>query len=703
MELRPADFEEARRILESFGIAVPGVVVRRREEAIAEARRIGFPVVMKLLSPEIVHKSDAGAVLPDVGTEEEAEAAWDALSEAGRRAGVQRVEGILVQKQAWPGFELFVGARQDPVFGPLTLVGTGGRYVELHRDAAPGIGELTRPDALGMLSRTPAGRVLEGFRGGPLDREAVVDLLMKVSRLMEARPEVHELDLNPVRVYPQGLFVTDVRLVLGEPVPPPRAEDLSKRRLKSLEALFEARSLAVVGASRPGTIGGIILKNCSRLPRVYPVNPRYEELMGLKCYRSLGDLPETPDAAVFVIPPEATLKAYREFCEAGGKAAIIVSDGFAEMGRTDLEEELRAVSERYGVIYVGPNALGAGNRFTGLDTLFMPRHRTEILEEPGPVGIISQSGGIALELMEMASFDRIRIGKWVSCGNASGVSIPELLAHMGEDPRIKIVAIYLEGLRNGRQFMEVGRRVAARKPVIVIKGGAGGGASATMSHSASLAGSFEAFRAACRQAGLYLIEELTEDPKVLVNVLSLLVTQKPARDDRVAVVSVGGGAAILLADQITSQGLRLASFAPETRKRLADLLGDRFRAAAPEHRERIAERAASNPLDLLGNCDDDRLLETLRILDADSGTDIIVCGIYFQVPYLTEYLGERLAELKRSLHKPLVISPRGMSPHLQRTRRYLSERGVNTYTVPMIRPLAIALDIWRRYDLDFTT
>jgi len=703
MTSRQAGFEEARRILGSFGIFPEGTLVPGKAEAVAEAARIGFPVVLKLLSPEIVHKSDAGAVVLDVETEEEAAAACDALLEAGRRAGVRRVEGILVQKQARPGFELFVGARQDPVFGPLTLVGTGGRYVELSRDAAPGLGELSREDVLGMLSRTPAGRVLEGFRGTPLDREAVVDLLRKVSRLMAARPEVHELDLNPVLVHPRGLFLADARLVLGDPVEHPGAEDLSPRRLKSLEALFEARSLAVVGASRPGTIGGIILKNCSRLPRVYPVNPRYGELLGMRCYPSLADLPETPDAAVFVIPPEATIRAFREFCEAGGKAAIVVSDGFAEMGRADLEEELRRTAERHGVVYAGPNALGAGNRFTGLETLFMPRHRTDILEEPGPVGVISQSGGIALELMEMAAFDRIRIGKWVSCGNASGVSIPELLAHMGEDPRIKIVAVYLEGLRNGLQFMEVGRRVAARKPVIVIKGGTGGGASATMSHSASLAGSFEAFRAACRQAGLYLIEELTEDPKILVNVLSLLATQKPARNDRVAVVSVGGGAAILLADQITSQGLRLASFAPATRERLAALLGERFHAAAPEHRGRIAERAASNPLDLLGNCDDDRLLETLRILDADPGTDVIVCGIYFQVPYLTEYLGERLAELKRGLHKPLVISPRGMSPHLQRTRQYLSERGVNTYTVPMIRPLAVALDIWRRYDLDFTT
>ncbi len=701
MAARQAGFTETREILCAAGIPVAGTVAGGRGEAVEAACRWGFPAVMKLLSPDIVHKSDAGAVILDIESAEEAGVAYDALMEAGRRAGAACVEGILVQKQAKPGFELLIGAKQDPVFGPVTLVGRGGRYAELFRDAAPGVGELAREDVLRMLSRTTAGRVIEGFRGVSLDLEAVVDLVTKVSRLMEARPDVNELDLNPVILYPKGFCIVDARVILGGPVQHPRAEDLSEERLKSLEAVFDAGSAAIVGASRPGTIGGIILKNSIRIPRIYPVNPRYDRLLGLKCYKSVSELPEVPDIAVFVIPPEAAIREFDAFCRAGGKGAIIVSDGFAEMGRADLEDRLREISEKNNVVYIGPNALGAGNSFTGLNTLFMPRHRTDLPESPGPVGIISQSGGVALELMEMAAFDKIRIGKWVSCGNASGVSIPELLAHMGDDPRIKIVAIYIEGLRNGLQFMQVGRRVAKKKPVVVIKGGTGGGAPATLSHSASLAGSFEAFRAACYQAGLYLIEELTEDPKVLINVLSLVTTQKPARDNRAAVVSVGGGAAILLADQITSQGMRLATFSPETKDRLVRFLGDRFHAASPEHQTMISDRAAANPLDLLGNCDDDRLLETIRIIDQDPGTDFIVCGIYFQVPYLTEYIGERLAELKQELRKPVIISPRGFSEYVHRTRQYMSGRGVNTYTVPMIKPLSIALDIWKRYDIDF--
>jgi 3-hydroxypropionyl-CoA synthetase (ADP-forming) len=224
-----------------------------------------------------------------------------------------------------------------------------------------------------------------------------------------------------------------------------------------------------------------------------------------------------------------------------------------------------------------------------------------------------------------------------------------------------------------------------------------------MSHTASLAGSFQAFKAACRQAGFYLLEELTEDPKMLLNILSILTTQKPARNNRVGVVSVGGGAAIVLADQITSQGMRLTEFTDETKTELSRLLVSKVHAASDEEKARIAKRVAANPLDLFGDANDDRLLEAIRILNRDPNTDVIMVGLYFQVPYLSEYIGERLTELQVEMTKPLIISPRGLSPYVTRMRSYLTAHDVHTYTVPTIQPLAIALDIWRRYDLDFTT
>jgi acyl-CoA synthetase (NDP forming) len=702
MSARQADFNTAQSILAAAGIPIVGRCVTTRNEALALAEQLRFPVVMKLVSPDVVHKTDAGVVVLDIDSPKAAAEGYDTIIQNARKAGARQIDGVLVQKQEKPGFELLIGAKQDPVFGPVTMVGYGGRYVELFKDIAPGVGVLGADDVDRMLSSTMAGRVIDGFRGPPLDRQAAIELTMRVSLLMEERPDIVELDLNPVILYPRGFAIVDARVILGEPVVHPRAEHLSRRRLASLRAIFDARSVAVAGASTPGTIGGIILKNSSRVEKLYPINPKYEALLGRKCYRGFKDLPEPADVAVFAVGPEPTIRGFQEFCESGGKGAIIVSDGFAEIGRTDLEDELRATAEEHGVVYIGPNGLGIFDNFTGLNTLFLPLRRTSLSTRPGRVGVVSQSGGIGLELLEMLAADNVAVGKWVSCGNASGVSIAELLQHMGDDPRIQVIAVYMEGLRNGLQFMEVGREIARKKPVIVIKGGMAGGAAATMSHTASLAGSFEAFKAACRQAGFYLIEELTEDPKILVNVLSILTTQKPARDNRVAVVSVGGGAAILLADQITAQGMRLTEFSAATKKRLVQLLGSKIRHASDVERARIAERVAANPLDLFGDADDDRLLEAIRILNEDPNTDVIVAGLYFQVPYLSEYIAERLVELQKEATKPLIISPRGFSDYVFRTRDYMTQHDVHTYTVPMIRPLALALDIWKRYDIDFT-
>lgn len=697
------DFETARTILGAAGIPLVGRSVTGRDEAVAAAREVGFPVVMKLVSPEVVHKSDAGFVLLDIADADGAARAHDTLLERARAAGVTTIDGVLVQPRARAGFELLVGARQDPVFGPLTMIGFGGRYVELFKDVWPGVGVLEPRDVERMLAHTLAGRVIDGFRGPPLDRAAAVDLAVKVSRLMEERHDLHELDLNPVILYERGFAVVDARVITGEPVQHPRAEDLSYERLTSLNRIFEARSVAVVGASRPGTVGGIILKNSSNLERLYAVNPTRGTLMGRGCYPSLAALPEVPDVAIFAVRPEQTVAGFRSFCEAGGKGAIIVSDGFAEIGRQDLEDQLVAISRAHDVVYIGPNGLGVFDTFCGLNTMFLPRVRTALPARPGPVGIISQSGGIGTELLEMAAADDLRVGKWVSCGNASGVSIPELMVHMGDDPRIKILAVYLEGLTNGRQFMEVARKIARTKPILIIKGGVGGGAAATMSHTASLAGSFEAFRAACDQSGVYLLEELTEDPKILLNILSLLTTQKPAKGRRMAVVSVGGGAGILLADQITSQGMQLAEFGERTRLELGKLLGHRMQGASADDLERIARRVAHNPLDLFGDANDDRLIESLRILDADDSVDAIVMALYFHAPNLTEYLAERLAEQHKVMTKPLVMSLRGFSPYVFRTLEYMIRNGAHCYTVPMVRPLAVAVDIWLRYGVDFST
>jgi len=694
-------FNQCKELLGSYGIPLQGQLITELDDALKVADKLGYPVVLKALSSQIIHKTDVDVVFLDLMDRDAVKKAYSQIIKNAEQARIEKNAGILVQTMAKTGFELFIGAKQDPSFGPVTMVGHGGRFVELFADAAPGIGILEREDVLIMLSKTMAGRILDGFRGPRLDKGSVIDLTLRVSRMMAEHPEIHELDLNPVIVHEQGVSIVDCHLIQGDPIIYPRHTDLSKEKMKSLNSIFNPESVAIVGASRSGSMGGIILKNCKRIKKVFPINPHLKTVQGMRCYRSLSDLPEVPDVGVFAINPEATVKQFEEFCQIGGKGAIIFSDGFAEMGRHDLEESLVRISRKHNVAYIGPNCMGVIDNYSGLNTLFIPEQRTGSITEPNGIGFISQSGGVGLELLEMLEADNLDLGKWVSCGNASSVGVPEMLAHMGEDPRIKVIAIYLEGLADGLKLMEIGKKVTRSKPVLVIKGGVAGGAAATLSHTASLAGSHEAFKACCQQAGFYLIEELTEDPKILVNVLSILMTQPRAQGNRVAVVSVGGGAGILLADQVTEEGMQLAEFAPETKDKLRTLMESDIRTAKPENIEDILQGIGANPLDLRGNCDDDRLLEALKIIDSDRNTDIILAAIYLQVPFLSEFLPERLADLKNELTKPLIVSPRGFSEYVSRCRAYLYSKKFRTYTVPMIKPMSIALKIWNDYETTF--
>ncbi|HCY83720.1 MAG TPA: CoA-binding protein [Desulfobacteraceae bacterium] len=695
------NFEESAQLLNQYGINAQGRQVYTVADALAAAADIGYPVVVKPVSKKIIHKSDQGAVFLNLKTDQDLDTACKRIETMMGGFSKADREGLLIQKMADKGFELLVGARQDPGFGPVTMIGIGGIFVELYADAAMGIGVLTRNDVERMLQNTRAGQVLNGFRGQKYDREAIIDLTINISRLMTENPDIAELDLNPVIVYEDGFAVVDARLIEDTDHEPPLSEGVRDWKRVSVDAIFNARSVAVIGASRPGTQGGVILKNCMRIQRLYPVHPKLKTIHGLACYPSLKDLPEVPDVCVFAVSSERTVAIFEEFCKLGGKGAIIFSDGFAEMGRKDLEDRLVALSETYKVAFVGPNCMGVIDNFSGLNTNYIPVQRSVPQTPSNCVGVISQSGGIGLELLEMFGADNQNLGKWVSIGNAATTGVPEVLAHMGDDPRIKIIAIYLEGVADGLKLMRVGKEVAKKKPVLIIKGGTGGGAQAALSHTASLAGSHEAFKACCDQAGFYLVEELTEDPKILVNVLSILTSQPKTSGSRIAVVSVGGGAAILLADQVTEEGMALAEFAPETKQRMQALIEKDLKPEQKAIKDQILKNVGNNPIDLFGNCNDDRLLEAIRIVDKDPNTDVIIAAIYLQVPLLSEYLPERLVELKQEMTKPLIISPRGFSEYVDRCRTYMADKKLHTYTVPMMKPLRIALNIWKKYDISF--
>lgn len=693
------DFLKSREILEKYNIKIIGIPVYTKEEAVKTANKTGFPIVLKLISPEIIHKSDFDFVKLNINDEEELLQAYDEIINNAKRLKVKKISYILLQEMCLPGFELLIGAKQDACYGPVTMIGMGGKYVELLEDAAPGVGILSKKDVLRILSYTKANIILNGYRNEKFTKDLIIEIAINVSKLMDENPDIIELDLNPVIVYEDKIKIIDARLIKGSPVVHPSFNKLSINQ-KSLDALFSPKSVALFGASVTGTAGGTIMRNMIDFKNFYPVNPKYSTLHGKKCYSSINEIPKNIDLGIFAVNSEFTVKLLYEFAKNGGKSAIVISDGFAEVGRKDLENELKKISLEFKIHFLGPNCLGLIDNFSGVNTMFIPEIKTNIIKKQNSIGIISQSGGIGLELLEMLAGDNIPVGRWVSCGNATDISITELLYYMGMDPKIKIITIYLEGIKNGPQFIEVGKLVSKEKPIIIIKGGIGGGSAATMSHTASLAGSYQAFKAACEQAGFYLIEEYSEDPKVLVNILSILTTHSRALNNRIAIVTVGGGAGILLADQATDSGLQLAKFSNETSEKISDLLKVKFHSYNPGHEENVFTQICSNPLDLFGDCDDARLINAIKILDQDKEVDVILAAIYFQLPGFTEYLLEHLIEISNETKKPLILAPRGYSDYIFKKRDYLKSKMISTYTVPFIKSLKIALDIWKKYDVD---
>ena len=274
MEPTQLGFEQSRTLLDAYGIPVLGRMVRTPEQAVVAAWDLGFPVAMKTVSSQIIHKTDLGCVLLGLADRPAVEQGFAQLMDNVRAAGVDEIDGILIQPMVTAGQEILIGATQDPSFGPMTMIGSGGRFVELLADVAPGIGILEERDVRAMLDRTMAGKILDGFRGPALDKDAVVRLAMSVSRFMAEHPEIHELDLNPVIVYEKGFAIVDARLIAGDPVLYPRQTDVPPQKMASLQTIFNPASVVLYGASNTGTVGGIVLKNLRRLQRVYPINPR---------------------------------------------------------------------------------------------------------------------------------------------------------------------------------------------------------------------------------------------------------------------------------------------------------------------------------------------------------------------------------------------------------------------------------------------
>jgi acetate---CoA ligase (ADP-forming) len=376
----------------------------------------------------------------------------------------------------------------------------------------------------------------------------------------------------------------------------------------SLEPFFRPRSLAVVGASsRRGSIGGELFRNVVAADfagSAYPVNVRGEAVAGVHGYGSVAEIPETVDLAVICVPGEHVLAAAEEALAAGVRALVVISAGFAETGSAGVERQERLLSlvREHGARLLGPNCLGIASSPVRLNATFAPR-----AFPAGKIGFSSQSGALGLALLERAEATGLGVTSFVSIGNKADVSSNDLLEWWEEDDETEMVVLYLESFGNPRAFARIAQRLARRKPILALKGGAtGAGSRAAGSHTAALAGSDAAVDALFRQAGVLRARTLDE----LIDVAMLLSTQPVPRGRRVALLTNAGGLGILAADACEAAGLELPPPSDETQAALAEVMP--------------AEGSWANPVDLLGGANADSFAQTLPLLLADPAFDAAI-------------------------------------------------------------------------------
>jgi acetyl coenzyme A synthetase (ADP forming)-like protein len=429
---------------------------------------------------------------------------------------------------------------------------------------------------------------------------------------------------------------------------------------ESLRPILSPRSVAVVGASRePGTIGHQIVRNLldsGYTGEVFPVNPKAQDIEGLRCYPSLSALGQAVDLVVISVPARLVESVVEECAKTGARGAVVVSAGFAEVsaeGRA-AQERLRDRARGAGMRLVGPNCMGVLNTdpAIAMNATFAPVH-----PPAGVVGFLSQSGALGLAILDYARNLHIGVSTFVSVGNKADVSGNDLLAYWDEDPRTRVIALYLESFGNPRKFARRARDVASRKPIVCVKSGrSAAGSRAAASHSAALAALDVAVDSVFDQAGVIRTGTLEE----LFDVVTLLATQPVPRGGRLAVVTNAGGPGILVADACEARGLSLPELTPETQARLRSFLP--------------SEASVRNPVDMIASAVPEHYREAVAVAGADPGVDSVV--VLYVPPLATrpEEIASAIAEGAGRVpaEKPVLtvfLSARGVPDELRKGPR----------------------------------
>jgi acetyl coenzyme A synthetase (ADP forming)-like protein len=429
--------------------------------------------------------------------------------------------------------------------------------------------------------------------------------------------------------------------------------------MNSLESFFNAKSIAVVGASTsPEKTGHIILKNIidgGFCGEIYPINPKGDEILGLQCHPSLTSVRGAIDVVVIVVPAKFVPDVMKEAGKKKVKGAVVISGGFSEIGNEELQQEILQIAKSYGIRVIGPNCQGYNYTPNRLCASW------PLVQQQGPIAVISQSGTVGATIEMWAEEESIGISSFVALGNKGDVSEIDLIDFFKEDPNTKVISLYIEGVKDGKRFMETVKAAKQKKPIVVLKPGkTQKGMKAVQSHTHSIAGKDEVFDAVCRQTGMVRARDITE----LYDYSKALGFLHKPHGNRLLIITSSGGCGIIATDMAEEGGIDIVG--------LSEGLKEKLGAALPP------QCVISNPLDLTGDTPAGRYRESVEIAASDDSIDTFL--LIFGDPIPGAY--EVVKELRESTNKEIIVSYLGGGAVEKEEVQKLHLHGIPVFPTP---------------------
>jgi acetyl coenzyme A synthetase (ADP forming)-like protein len=671
---------EGKKVCDAYGIPVPkeGLATSAKEAA-KLAKKVGFPVVLKIVSPDILHKTEAGGVIVGLSKPAEVEKAYAKIIKSAKAYKKNaEIIGIQIQQMLTKGDaqEVIIGAVTDSSFGKVVAFGLGGVLVEVLKDVTFRLAPTTQQEALSMLDGIAASQILRGVRGARgVDRKSLSALIVNVSQLVSDFPEISEMDLNPVFAGPDGVTAVDVRIVVNFTPAEPRYRPSQQEILSAMNRIMQPDSVAVIGASsEEGKIGNSVMRNLINggyQGAIYPINPKADEILGKKCYKSVKDIPGQVDIAVFAIPAKFVAQALTEVGEKKIPGAILIPSGFAEIGEMELQKEVVAIARKYNVRLMGPNIYGFYYTHKNLCATFCTPYDVK-----GHVALSSQSGGVGMAIVGFSRSTKMGVSAIVGLGNKSDIDEDDLLTFFEQDPNTHAIAMHAEDLKDGRAFAEVAARVSKKKPIVMLKAGRTSmGARAASSHTGALAGNDKIYDDVLRQSGViraYNMRDMLE----FARCLPIMPTPK---GENVVIITGAGGSGVLLSDACVDNGLQLMKFPKD--------LDEAFKKFIPPF------GASGNPVDITGGEPPSTYKNTIKLGLEDERIHAVILGYWHTIVTPPMVFAELLAEVveecrQKGINKPVVASLVG-DVQVEQACDYLFDRKIIAYPYTTEIPVTV--------------